>query len=108
MLDDNVVYGNTILSDGLDELKNKISSMFFLEEIQTKDYTYLTNSRQLAEIKLAKESIESALKAVNDGMPVDLIEIDIKNARMHLGEVLGENYSDELIDELFSKFCLGK
>ena len=104
----NVIYGNTMTKDGLDELKEKISSMFLLDEISTKDYTYLTNSRQLAMIKLAKNSLDAAKKATEEGMPVDLVEIDIKNARDYLGQVLGENYSDELIDELFSRFCLGK
>ena len=107
-LDEEVVYGNTVYPDGLDELKERISSMFMLNEIKVKDFTYMTNSRQLAEIKLAAQSIESAIKSVENNIPVDLVVIDIKNARKHLGEVLGENYSDELIDELFSRFCLGK
>ena len=107
-VDEDIIYGNTVQPNGLDKLKEKICSLFLLKEIESKDYIYVTNSRQLAEISLAKESIDNAKRALVSGMPVDLIEIDIKNARTHLGEVLGENYSDELIDELFSRFCLGK
>lgn len=107
-LSEELIYGNTINHDGLDALKDKICSIFMLEEITTKDYSYITNSRQLSLIKLAKECIEAAKDAFESGMAIDLIEIDIRNARNYLSDVLGENYSDELINELFSKFCLGK
>ena len=106
--EDNVVYGNTIKDNGLDALKNKISEIFALNEIPKKDFTYISNARQLSLMKLAKDSIDSAIIATKDDVPVDLIEIDITNARNYLGEIIGETYSDELIDELFSRFCLGK
>lgn len=106
--EDNVVYGNTIKENGLDALKNKISEIFALNEIPKKDFTYISNARQLSLMKLAKDSIDSAIIATKDDVPVDLIEIDITNARNYLGEIIGETYSDELIDELFSRFCLGK
>ena len=103
-----VVYGNTIKENGLDALKNKISEIFALNEIPKKDFTYISNARQLSLMKLAKDSIDSAIIATKEDVPVDLIEIDITNARNYLGEIIGETYSDELIDELFSRFCLGK
>jgi len=106
--DKNVVYGNTLDKNGLEKLKKKISEMFALDKISKKDLTYISNARQLSLIKLAKDSIDSALEATKNGMPVDLIEIDITNARNYLGEIIGETYSDELLDELFSRFCLGK
>ena len=106
--EDNVVYGNTIKDNGLDALKNKISEIFALNEIPKKDFTYISNARQLSLMKLAKDSIDSAIIATKEDVPVDLIEIDITNARNYLGEIIGETYSDELIDELFSRFCLGK
>lgn len=106
--ENNVVYGNTIKDNGLDALKNKISEIFALNEIPKKDFTYISNARQLSLMKLAKDSIDSAIIATKDDVPVDLIEIDITNARNYLGEIIGETYSDELIDELFSRFCLGK
>ena len=106
--EDNVVYGNTIKENGLDALKNKISEIFALNEIPKKDFTYISNARQLSLMKLAKDSIDSAILATKGDVPVDLIEIDITKARNYLGEIIGETYSDELIDELFSRFCLGK
>lgn len=103
-----VVYGNTVSKDGLDKLKKKIVEMFSLNQLEKKDFTYISNARQLALIKKVKESIDSAIKATREGLPIDLIEIDLTNARNYLGDILGERYKDELLDELFSKFCLGK
>ena len=104
----NVVYGNTIKKDGLDNLKKKIIDLFSLNQIKKKDLTYISNARQLSLIKSAKDAIDSAIRATSNKMPVDIIEIDLANARKYLGEILGETYKDELLDELFSKFCLGK
>ena len=110
MLDniENVIYGNTIDKDGLEELKNRIVEIFSLGELQNKDLTYVSNSRQLALIEKVKNSIENALSGLENGLPVDIIEVDIANARKSLSEILGEIYDEELIDELFSRFCLGK
>ena len=82
--------------------------MFNLDEIDQGDYNYLSNVRQ---ITLAKESLailDEVEEEVKREDPVDLIEIDIKRIWTKLGEIIGENYSDELIDQLFSQFCLGK
>ena len=108
ILGENVVFGNTINSNGLDDLKKKIIDMFNIGEIENKDFTYISNARQLSLIKLAKDSIDSAIKEVKNNDPVDLVEIDIKNARNYLGEITGDVYTDELLDQLFAKFCLGK
>lgn len=105
---DNVIYTDTVSSDGVVSLKNKIIELFNLDEIDQNDYEIFTNTRQ---ITLAKESLE-ILKDVETGIendvPVDMVAIDIKSIWTKLGEILGENYSDELIDQLFSQFCLGK
>ena len=82
--------------------------MFKIDQIEESDFTYLSNSRQIA---LAKESYSIILdieEGLNNNMPVDMIEIDIKRIWTKLGEIIGENYSEELIDQLFSQFCLGK
>ena len=104
----NIVEINTVDLDKIDILKDKIKEMFNLDEIDQGDYNYLSNVRQ---ITLAKESL-SILDEVEEEVkredPVDLIEIDIKRIWTKLGEIIGENYSDELIDQLFSQFCLGK
>lgn len=102
------VYGNTVSNDGLDKLKKRISEMFSLEEIPKKDFTYISNARQLSLMKKVREAIDKAITSLKEGMPVDIVSIDLEEARTHLGELLGEVYDEELIDELFQRFCLGK
>lgn len=102
-----VVKGNTLSLDGIRSLKDKISAKFSLEKIVNKDMTYLSNIRQIDLVKKALNSIKGALNSKNS-VPIDLIEIDIKNAWNYLGEIIGTNYSDELVDTIFSNFCLGK
>ena len=104
----NIIYTDTISMDGIESLKNKIVELFNLEEIEQNDIDIFTSTRQ---ITLAKECLP-ILKDVEEGIinnvPVDMISIDIKRIWTILGEILGENYSEELIDQLFSQFCLGK
>lgn len=106
--DENVIYGNTVLENGLENLKNGISEMFELGKLTNKDFNYISNARQLSLIKRANDYIKSAIDAIDNNTPVDIVEIDLANARKVLGEILGEVYDDELIDDLFSRFCLGK
>ena len=103
-----IVYTNTINLDGIDTLKNKISEMFKLEEIKQKDYNYITNTRQIAKIKECLNVINEIEQSVNKDIPLDMIEIDLRNVWNILGEIIGESYTDELLDQLFSKFCVGK
>ena len=105
-LEDNYILGNSKEDLGLDSLKNAIIDKLNLENI-TKDMTYISNVRQLDLLKKALKSIEEALNNLVI-MPVDIALIDIKNAWNYLGEITGEVYQDELIDTLFSNFCLGK
>lgn len=103
-----IVYGNTLEPQGLDELKRTIAELFKLSEIKSKSYNYLSNARQVALVKQALIAIQNALKSVEDEMPLEMIAVDIKSAFDLLGEIIGITYKDELLDELFSKFCLGK
>ena len=68
----------------------------------------MSNVRQIDLLKKALESINNAINNLGSDIPVDMIEIDITNAWNYLGEITGEVYRDELIDTLFSNFCLGK
>ncbi len=104
----NIVFVNTVNADGIDELKNKIKVMFNIDQINSGDYTYLSNVRQIALAKEAYSIIEDIEQGLANDVPIDLIEIDIKRIWEKLGEILGENYSSELIDQLFKQFCLGK
>ena len=97
-----------VLEQGIEVLENSIKKMFEIGDIGSSDMTYLSNARHIAKLKQAITSIEDAINAMQMGMLVDMVEIDIKNAWYSLGEILGEEIGDSLLDELFSKFCLGK
>ena len=103
-----VVKGNTIDIDGLDSLKNKIVELFDLEKINNSNLEMVSSAREIGLIKEALNSIENTLNNVSNQLPVDMIAIDIKKAWDLLGEITGEAYQEELLDTLFSKFCLGK
>lgn len=93
---------------GIDSLRNKIKEMFNLEKFENSDLTYLSSARSISLLKKSLESIDSSIEAVKASMPIDITEIDLKQAWTSLGSIIGETYSDELIDQLFSQFCLGK
>lgn len=93
---------------GLDLLKNRIIEMFNLEEITTNDMTYLSNARSISILKKSLNMLEEIINNIKNNTPIDIIEIDLKNVWSSLGEIIGETYTDELIDEIFSRFCLGK
>lgn len=108
MIERNIVKTNTTSLTGIDSLKEKIKELFELDQIKTLDYTYLTNSRQIALARLALTSLEQAFIATKENSPIDMIEIDIKEAFEKLGAIIGMDYSDEIIDHLFENFCVGK
>ena len=103
-----VIYIDTISIDGIEPLKNKLIEMFKLEKINNSDYTYMSNARQISLAKEAYSIINDVEIGLKNEVPTDLIEIDIKRIWEKLGEILGESYSEELIDQLFTQFCLGK
>jgi len=102
------VFINTVDTQGIEPLKEKIKEMFNLEQINNGDCTYLSNARQISLAKEAYSIIKDIELGVENEVPTDLIEIDIKRIWEKLGEILGETYSEELIDQLFTQFCLGK
>lgn len=105
---ENVVETSANTIEGIKALKEKIVELFQLEEIKTKDYTYLTNARQIALARQAYQSLEEAEKGIYNDLPIDMIEIDLKNTFDLLGEIIGETYSEEILDHLFANFCVGK
>ena len=104
----NIVETSTIKNSGIEELKDKIKELFNIEEIKTKDYTYLSNSRQISLAKKAYKELKQAEESLENNVPIDMVEIDLKDAFDTLGEIIGETYSDEIIDNLFKNFCVGK
>ena len=103
-----IVKVSALKDSGIESLKNEINDMFNLEEINLGDFTYLSNSRQISLVKKAVEISKNLEDALNNDVPIDLLEIDIKEICEILGEIIGESYDDKLIDTLFSNFCLGK
>lgn len=103
-----IVKVSVLKDSGIENLKNEINDMFNLEEINLGDFTYLSNSRQISLVKKAVEISKNLEDALNNDVPIDLLEIDIKEICEILGEIIGESYDDKLIDTLFSNFCLGK
>ncbi len=93
---------------GINDLKQKIIELFNLGEISTKDLTYLSNARSIALLKQSLSIIEESIKNLENDIPIDIVEMDLKNCWNTLGEIIGVTYTDELVDEIFSRFCLGK
>lgn len=93
---------------GVEELYNTIVEMFKMGEVEIGKDTIITNIRHKNQIHKALESIQSAIEAVKSGMPIDMIAMIIKQSLEDLGSITGENVSEDIINEIFSKFCLGK
>ena len=105
---DNVVYGSTMQIFGINALKDKIKELFNMEEIEKGDFNYLSNARHIATIHECISVVESIKEGLKNGLPIDILEIDIKKIWELLGNLIGESYDEELLDNLFSRFCLGK
>lgn len=105
---DNIVYISALENKGIDDLKQKIKDIFNLEKIETNNMTYLSNARSISLIEKALASLNSVTLGINNMLPIDMVEIDLKDSWNLLGQIIGETYEDELIDQLFSRFCLGK
>ena len=105
---DNVILGSTFNKDGIVDLKNKIIEIFSLEKIVQNDMTYLTNARQISLIKKSINKLEEIEELIHNETPIEFLTIDLKQVWDYIGEIIGATYKDELLDELFSKFCLGK
>ncbi len=103
-----VVEGNTLDTIGINPLKEKIIEMFQLNELEKKDMNYLSNVRQITLAKQALINMDNVQKQIEENIPIDMLEIELKEAWTNLGLIIGEAYEEELIDNLFAKFCLGK
>lgn len=103
-----IVYGNTIDINGLEKLKERIAEKLNLSNIVNKDMSYLCNLREIDLVNKAYEALKNAQSNLDAGYSVDMIEIDLKSAWDYLGEIMGDSYEGELVDKIFSNFCLGK
>ena len=93
---------------GIDELENTIEEMFFDGKIQMNEEVYITNARHTASLMEVQSSLKLVKQSILDGMPEDFYSIDLMNAYEELGKIIGESVEDDLVNEIFSKFCMGK
>ena len=104
----NIIYMSILNNEGIDELKAKIVELFNISQIETTDPTYLSNARSISILESCLESIKEVEIGLGNNQPIDMIELDIKNIWEQLGTINGTTYEEELLDEMFSRFCLGK
>lgn len=97
-----------IEEEGIDELEKAISTLFFEGAIETNDMTYVSNSRHIGLLAQAERTISDAIEAIHNGVPIDMVQIDLTRTWEILGEITGDTVHESLIDQLFSQFCLGK
>lgn len=93
---------------GIDRLEEEIKSLFYEGEIDFNDQVLITNVRHAEALREAYESIRMVEQSIEDGMPEDFFSIDLMNAYEKLGTIVGEAVEDDLVNEIFSKFCMGK
>lgn len=104
----NIVRISALEDKGIEELKDKIQEIFNLEKIETENMTYLSNARSISLLEKSLNMLEEIIENINSDLPIDMIEIDLRNVWNILGEIIGATYEEELLDQLFSRFCLGK
>ena len=104
----NVIYVSALKDENIDLINDKIKEFFNLEKIKTADLTYLTSARSKAILVKVLNLIDDIENSLSIGSPIDLVEIDLRSVWNLLGEIIGESYDEELLDELFSRFCVGK
>ena len=93
---------------GITELEDKIKEMFFHGEVSFNDEIYITNIRQKNSLQDALDSLNLVVQSIEDDMPEDFYSIDLMSAYESLGKMIGESVEDDLVNEIFSKFCMGK
>ncbi|OEK68646.1 tRNA modification GTPase [Staphylococcus equorum] len=103
-----LIQTSMLKQEGIDQLEIQIRDLFFGGDVQNQDMTYVSNSRHISLLKEARNTIQDAIDAAKSDIPMDMIQIDLTRTWEILGEIIGESASDELIDQLFSQFCLGK
>ena len=105
---DNPIYISTKNQEDINKLEKAIVDKVLMDDINLDNLTYVSNARQIDRLKHAIENLKNAVKAIDDGVYIDFIDIYLQDAWNSLGEILGNIKDGSLLDELFSKFCLGK
>ena len=103
-----VIPVSMIENKGLEELEDTIEEMFFSGNLSFNDEVYITNSRHKEALQEALEALNLVMQGAEYGMPEDCLAIDLRNACEALGRITGESVSEDIVNEIFSKLCLGK
>ena len=104
----NIIKMSVVKSEGIENLYDKIAELFNLNEIAFDNEVIITNERHKNLIQMAIKNLNEAKKTLENGLPIDFVEISLKNTLVNLGSITGEEASEEIINEIFSRFCLGK
>lgn len=105
---DDVIKISAKNNEGIEDIKDAIKELFNVGTFMSKNLTFFTNVRQISLLKSAIKSLEDVEQGIKEEREIDMIEIDLKLVWEKLGDIIGANYTEELIDNLFSRFCLGK
>ncbi|WP_459502777.1 tRNA uridine-5-carboxymethylaminomethyl(34) synthesis GTPase MnmE [Bacillus sp. C1] len=103
-----IITTSLIEEKGVDELEKAIADLFFEGTIESADMTYVSNARHIGLLTQAEKTIGDAIEAIENGVPIDMVQIDLTRTWEILGEITGDTIHESLIDQLFSQFCLGK
>ena len=105
---DDVIKISAKNNEGIEDIKDAIKELFNVGTFMSKNLTFFTNVRQISLLKSAIKFLEDVEQGIKEEREIDMIEIDLKLVWEKLGDIIGANYTEELIDNLFSRFCLGK
>jgi tRNA modification GTPase len=103
-----VIRTSLINGEGIEEIENSIEELVYGGEIVQKESMMVNNVRHIELLKQGRDSLNDALMMAQNREALDFLEIDVKNAYDFLGEIIGETVSDDIINEVFARFCLGK
>lgn len=103
-----IIYSSIVNRLGILELEEEITKMVYSGEVRQEESLLITNARHVGLLEKAKNSLNDALDMIDNKEALDFIEVDIRSAWETLGEIIGETVSEDIINEVFSRFCLGK
>ena len=103
-----ILYTSAKNGEGKEELFDAIKEMFFNGELSFNDEIMVSNLRQKNALVIASDSLKKVSESIANCMPEDFLSIDLMSAYAALGEIIGEEVSDDLVDKIFSEFCMGK
>ena len=104
----NIIKISAKTGEGVEDIYKKVSELFRTSEIKMNDGVIITNIRQKNQIDKAIGSVNEAIESNNSGLPIDIVSIPIKQILSDLSAITGEDVAEDIINEIFSKFCLGK